>query len=148
MSLASDDLTPVNAVILSDDDPREHAMLAELRASPAVDVLDTAARQRAALPASSSAGDDGLVGEPTRWAYRVDESSAPIAHSLVEDWVLEEDHGSTVVRWTFAIDPRTAFLVGKPSAGVLMGNLFRRAMRNLDRHLQATATADGVDVGA
>lgn len=93
--------------------------------------------------------------EPTRWAYRVDESSAPIAHSLVEDWVLEEDHGSTVVRWTFAIDPRAAFLVGKPSAGVLMGNLFRRAMKNLDRHLQSSAdgdrlatSSDGVDVGA
>ena len=92
--------------------------------------------------------------EPSRWAYRVDESSAPIARSLVEDWVLEEDHGTTVVRWTFAIDPRTAFRAAGPAAPTLMGNLFRRAMKNLDEQLQSAATDGageptdrGVDVG-
>ena len=34
--------------------------------------------------------------EPSRWAYRVDESSAPAGHALVEDWVLEDPAGKSV----------------------------------------------------
>ncbi|WP_422748680.1 Rv1355c family protein [Mycobacterium sp. WMMD1722] len=56
-----------SAVVLSDDTPREQTVLSELRADTRVEVLDTAARQRAALAESTS--DDGLIGEPTRWAY-------------------------------------------------------------------------------
>src|SRR2546426_11486868 len=44
--------------------------------------------------------------EPSRWAYRVDESSAPVGSALVEDWVLEDRGDDTIVRWIFTIDPR------------------------------------------
>ena len=80
--------------------------------------------------------------EPSLWAYRVDASSAPLAHALVEEWAMLEagdDGGSTVVRWTFAIDPKALFKGGKVAASTVMGSLFRKAMRNLDQHLAATA---------
>src|SRR5919202_1806476 len=46
---------------------------------------------------------------PSRWAYRVDASSAPLAHALVEDWLIDPQGDHSVVRWTFAIDPRPLF---------------------------------------
>ncbi len=73
---------------------------------------------------------------PTRWAYRVDETPAPLAHALVEDWHVSAgaDSGS-VVRWTFAIDPKPLFKIASPVASLVMGRLFRRAMRNLSETL-------------
>jgi hypothetical protein len=74
---------------------------------------------------------------PHRWAYRVDESSVPMAHALVEEWAVEPDGDDSILSWTFAIDPRPLFVVGIPLAGPAMGALMRRAARNLSRHLQA-----------
>jgi hypothetical protein len=78
---------------------------------------------------------------PTRWAYRVDETSAPVADALVEDWSMSvENYGGrpvTIVRWTFAIDPSALFRAAIVAAPTVMGTLFRRAMRNLDRSLPA-----------
>ena len=76
---------------------------------------------------------------PTRWAYRVDECSAPIARALVEDWVIQPKGEGSVVRWTFTIDPRALFIAGLPVAGPLMGKLFAKAMRNLSEQLVAAA---------
>ena len=72
---------------------------------------------------------------PHRWAYRVDETSVPLAHALVEEWTVERDGDHSIVGWTFAIDARPLYLVGLPLAGTVMGRVFRRAMRNLSRHL-------------
>ena len=77
---------------------------------------------------------------PRRWAYRVDECSAPIARALVEDWVISPAAGGSVVRWTFTIDPRALFIAGSPVAGKVMGSLFARAMKNLSEQLQAART--------
>jgi Polyketide cyclase / dehydrase and lipid transport len=33
--------------------------------------------------------------EPRRWSYRVDETSIPIAHAIVETWLFEELPGGT-----------------------------------------------------
>jgi uncharacterized protein YndB with AHSA1/START domain len=77
---------------------------------------------------------------PVRWAYRVDECSAPIARALVEDWVIAPEGAGSVVRWTFTIDPRALFTAGLPVAGKLMGSLFAKAMRNLSEQLQAART--------
>ena len=74
---------------------------------------------------------------PTRWAYRVDECSAPIARALVEDWVIQPKGEGSVVRWTFTIDPRALFIAGMPVAGKLMGSLFAKAMKNLSEQLVA-----------
>jgi len=80
--------------------------------------------------------------EPSLWAYRVDASSAPIAHALVESWQMLE-HGDdaehTIVRWTFAIDPKALFKGGKIAASTVMGSLFRKAMANLSEQLQPGA---------
>ncbi len=73
---------------------------------------------------------------PRRWAYRVDACSVPLAAALVEDWVVEQrGDDRSVVRWTFAIDPKTLFKVGQPAAPTVMGRLFRKAMANLSDEL-------------
>jgi carbon monoxide dehydrogenase subunit G len=73
---------------------------------------------------------------PSRWAYRVDESTAPIAHALVEDWQVEpRGDDRSIVRWTFAIDAKPLFKVGAPAAGTVMGRLFKKAMANLSEEL-------------
>jgi polyketide cyclase/dehydrase/lipid transport protein len=72
---------------------------------------------------------------PGRWAYRVDETSVPLAHALVEDWVIEAKGDGAVVRWTFAIEPRPLFRAGMAVAPKVMGGLFRKAMANLSREL-------------
>lgn len=77
---------------------------------------------------------------PTRWAYRVDECSAPIARALVEDWVITQNGDGSIVRWTFTIDPRALFTAGSPVAGKLMGSLFAKAMKNLSEQLVAART--------
>jgi hypothetical protein len=77
---------------------------------------------------------------PTRWAYRVDECSAPIARALVEDWAISLDGDASVVTWTFTIDPRALFIAGMPVAGKVMGSLFAKAMHNLSAQLQAART--------
>jgi hypothetical protein len=71
--------------------------------------------------------------EPERWVYRVDEMTVPMAHALVEEWLVtpNDDEDRSVVRWTFAIDPKPLFIAGGPATPRVMGSLFRRAMRNL-----------------
>jgi polyketide cyclase/dehydrase/lipid transport protein len=77
---------------------------------------------------------------PSRWVYRVDEMTVPLAHALVEEWRIEEAPGGSVVRWTFAIDPRPLFVASMPLATRAMGKIFRTAMRNLSRALADGAT--------
>jgi hypothetical protein len=73
--------------------------------------------------------------EPTRWTYRVDETTVPMADALVEEWRIAPDGDHSVVSWTFAIDPKPLFSLSRPLAAPVMGWLFRRAMRNLSRRL-------------
>jgi hypothetical protein len=79
--------------------------------------------------------------EPTRWVYRVDEMTVPLAHALVEEWAIESAADGSVVRWTLAIDPRALFIAVLPVAPRGMERIFRRAMRNLDAALSETRTA-------
>ena len=74
---------------------------------------------------------------PTRWVYRVDEMTVPLAHALVEEWAIEPSGDGSIVRWTLAIDPRALFVAVLPVAPKGMGRIFRRAMRNLDTSLRA-----------
>jgi hypothetical protein len=74
---------------------------------------------------------------PHRWAFRVDATTAPIARAIVEDWRVEpRAGGGSTARWTMAIDPTPLFRVLSPLAPIVMGRLFRRAMRNLGKSLQ------------
>jgi len=70
-----------------------------------------------------------LVTEaPSRWAFRVDETNAPLAR-------VDPGSGGAAVRWTFCIDPTPLFRVLSPLAPTVMGRLFRKAMTNLSARL-------------
>jgi hypothetical protein len=74
--------------------------------------------------------------EPRRWAYRVDETSAPLFAALAEDWVVEPAAGGTsTLRWTFAFDPLTDTAAGLVGARELIGTTFADATRRLDGRL-------------
>ncbi len=74
---------------------------------------------------------------PRRWAYRVDETTMPVFDALAEDWRIEPDGETSLVTWTFAIDPSAE---GAPIVDVLpdlLGKVFRAAMQGLSAHLAA-----------
>lgn len=73
--------------------------------------------------------------EPHRWTYRVDSTTVPMAKALVEEWTIEPRERHCIVRWTFAVDPGVFFTLTAPIAPHLMGRLFKRAMRKLERML-------------
>jgi len=79
---------------------------------------------------------------PNVWAYRVDEMTVPLANALVEEWRIDPAPGGSVVRWTFAIDPRPLFIASGPLAPRAMGRLFRSAMRNLSETLAGSASLE------
>ena len=74
---------------------------------------------------------------PHRWAYRVDETSAPLFAALLEDWGVDPGAGSTsILRWTFAFEPlpETAELFA--GARELIGATFQDAAKGLDTSLR------------
>lgn len=79
---------------------------------------------------------------PKRWAYRVDETTVPLAKALVEEWAIEPAAGGSAVRWTFAIDPRPLFRVILPVGPTIMGRVFQKAMRNLNVQLNRRASRE------
>jgi hypothetical protein len=75
--------------------------------------------------------------EPRRWAYRVDETSAPLFAALAEDWVVEPaDRGTSTLHWTFAFDPRPETADVLTGARELIGSTFADAVRGLDGRLR------------
>jgi hypothetical protein len=79
---------------------------------------------------------------PTRWVYRVDSTTVPLAHALVEEWIVEPDGEGSRVRWTFAVDPRAMFRVMGPLTAKVLGRVFRTAMRNLEAELKSGASRE------
>jgi hypothetical protein len=77
--------------------------------------------------------------EPCRWAYRVDESTAPMARALLEGWEFEDGGGRTLVRWTMASEPRRVFGLVTRYGRAGIGWVFRRAMHNLSAELSTSA---------
>ncbi len=73
--------------------------------------------------------------EPARWAYRVDECTAPLFHALVEDWVVQGNGDTAVVHWTFAADPREEIAAFLPDMPGVLEEVFTTAMRNLSAAL-------------
>ena len=76
---------------------------------------------------------------PTRWAYRVDESSDTTFDALAEDWVMEPRSNGSVLRWTFAVDPQPELAELIAGAGETIGTVFANAMVSLAEHLGAAA---------
>jgi hypothetical protein len=77
--------------------------------------------------------------EPSRWAYRVDESSVDFFQALAEDWVVEDLGDHACVRWTFAVEPSPELSLSLSDPPPLIADVFRQAMSNLDAHLGATS---------
>jgi len=73
--------------------------------------------------------------EPTRWAYRVDESADAVLEALVEEWIVEGDSEHSTLRWTFAVEPGADFAAGFAAAKPMIGEMFEQAMKNLDARL-------------
>jgi hypothetical protein len=75
--------------------------------------------------------------EPRRWAYRVDETSAPIFRALLEDWVIEPTTGGTAtLLWTFAFEPFPYTEEMMAGARDLIGATFSDAAEGLAAALQ------------
>lgn len=73
---------------------------------------------------------------PRRWAYRVDETSAPLFAALLEDWVMEPAGGGTTLAWTFAFEPLPDTAEMLTGAHDLIGSTFHDAARALDATLR------------
>jgi Polyketide cyclase / dehydrase and lipid transport len=73
--------------------------------------------------------------EPVRWAYRVDETTAPIFGALAEDWRIRADGDGSIVEWTFAFDPTAEGEAVLPVLPEMLAAVFRGAMQGLDAHL-------------
>jgi hypothetical protein len=73
--------------------------------------------------------------EPTRWAYRVDESSDATFRALAEDWVVAGDDDGSTLTWTFAVDPQPELLELIEGARDMIGGVFMAAMTSLAVHL-------------
>lgn len=75
----------------------------------------------------------------TRWAYRIDRATFPLAHAQLECTEFLDDGTGTRLRWTLAAEPRLAMRLAAPLFPRVLGHLFDRAARNLDRHLATPA---------
>jgi hypothetical protein len=73
---------------------------------------------------------------PSRWTFRVDSSTVPLANALVEDWTFDDvPGGGTLARWGFAYEPSLLGRVIAPLQIRTMSRIFQRAMRNLGEQL-------------
>ncbi|MER7183699.1 SRPBCC family protein [Streptomyces hyaluromycini] len=69
------------------------------------------------------------------YAYRVDQTNAPGAHAIAEEWRLVPSGGGTRVQWTFAVDGTAPFRLAVRVARAGLGRAFRGAVAELDRRL-------------
>ena len=74
---------------------------------------------------------------PTRWAYRVDESSDATFRALAEDWVIAPAGDGSTLTWTFAVEPQPELLEVIQGARDVIGGVFLRAMDAFADHLAA-----------
>ena len=75
--------------------------------------------------------------EGTRWAYRIDRSTVPLAKAQLESTELEDRGTGTRVRWSLAIEPGVLMTLARPFLRTTVERLLQRAMRNLERDVTA-----------
>jgi hypothetical protein len=80
-----------------------------------------------------------------RLSFYLTSQSMPLAHSLAEDYLLEELTPMTT-RFTYsvALEPRLAVAMAGPVARAYFGSMFRKACEGLARYVQVVALAPGV----
>jgi hypothetical protein len=72
--------------------------------------------------------------EPTRWTYRIDRCTAPLASAQVESTELAEaDAGGTIVRWILASDPSEQLAQAADALPGILEERLGAALRNLER---------------
>ena len=71
--------------------------------------------------------------EPTRFAFRLDRASAPLAHALAEDYRIAEHRSGSTLEWTFAVDPRALMRPASRLLDPALARLLRRMAANLER---------------
>ncbi|MGZ8765967.1 MAG: SRPBCC family protein [Acidimicrobiia bacterium] len=74
--------------------------------------------------------------EPTRWAYRVDETTDEVFDALLEDWVIEPADGGSRLRWTFAFAPLAELADVLAGSHEFIGQTFTSAMSGLSEQLR------------
>jgi hypothetical protein len=68
---------------------------------------------------------------PSRWAYRVDETSDAVFDALLEDWVVEASGDGSRLHWTFACAPRAELAAVLAGSEGFIGETFAGAMAGL-----------------
>ncbi|MDV9177222.1 SRPBCC family protein [Streptomyces sp. W16] len=69
------------------------------------------------------------------YAYRVDDTNAPGARAMAEEWRLTPSGGGTRVQWTFALEGNAVFRGVVQLARPGLGRAFKGAVAALDRRL-------------
>ena len=77
--------------------------------------------------------------EPYRWAFRVDECSAPLWRALAEEWRVEAAPAGSVLHWTFAAEPTPMFAPVLRLSRRRMARMFEKEIRALDAVLSASS---------
>ena len=73
-----------------------------------------------------------------RWAFRVDETTAPMFKAIAEDYQFADEGTGTRLSWTVGVRPSLAPLVSARLMRVYLRIVLRRASMDLGRILAAT----------
>jgi carbon monoxide dehydrogenase subunit G len=66
-----------------------------------------------------------------RWAFRVDETSAPLARAFAEDYRLSDEGAGTRLDWTVAMDPGLGMRILGPLGQPVFQRMINRAAKGL-----------------
>jgi hypothetical protein len=73
-----------------------------------------------------------------RCSFYLTGHSMPLAHSLAEDYLLEElAPGKTRFTYTVAMEPRLAVAMGGPISRMYFGSMFKSACTNLQKYVSS-----------
>ena len=75
---------------------------------------------------------------PHRWAFGIDEASIPFARALAEDYQVTTEGESSVLRWTFAMDPNSLSRPLVPVMKRMVPAMIGRVAKKLDAYLAKT----------
>jgi hypothetical protein len=68
-----------------------------------------------------------------RWAFRVDESTLPMAKAMLEDYVFEDAPGGCLLIWTAGIWPIGPAALARPVLTLALGSMIRQLAAGVGR---------------